>query len=115
MASALNDVLWQRISEELAQRNLHFRDLWSKLDRDKNTFTNWKHKKTIPQISDLEELAYALGVHPAELLRPNRGGEKLQSMPEQLALQFEPGSKNARIEVECTPGGLLLRFPRKSA
>ncbi len=42
-------------------------------DRDKNTYSNWRTRKTIPRLSDIEEIAAALNVAPADLLRPSDG------------------------------------------
>ena len=77
--------------------------------RDKNTYTNWRNKRTIPKISDVEEIASALNVSPADLLRPSRG-KKIARIAEQRQLPFEPGSKGAKLELEYTQVGFVLRI-----
>ena len=71
--TGLNDLFWDRVSEVLVEQGRQYSDLWQTVIRDKNTHTNWRNKRTIPQISDLEEIASALNVSPADLLRPSTG------------------------------------------
>ena len=112
--TALNDLFWNRVSEVLSAQGRQYSDLWQTVIRDKNTYSNWRNRRTIPQISDLEEIASALRVSPAELLRPS-GGQDSALIAEQLQLPFEPGSLNARLELEYTPVGFVLRIPAKRA
>jgi len=88
--------------------------LWEIVSRDKNTYTNWRKGRTIPQISDVEEIAAALNVSPAELFKPSEGKRTAQIV-NQLQLPFEPGSKGAKLELECSPMGLVLKIPSKRA
>jgi hypothetical protein len=110
----LNALLWQRISEVLAEQGLAYSDLWKKVVRDKNTHTNWRNLKTELRITDLEEVAKALNVSPAELLRPSTG-EPTPKRSEQLELPFEPGRKGVRIELEYTPEGFILLRSRTAS
>lgn len=110
--TGLNELLWQRISEILSEQHRHYSDLWEVVVRDKNTHSNWRNRRTMPSISDLEEIAAALRVSPADLLRPSRPTPQLA---EQLELPFEPGRKGARLDVEYTSAGFILRLPPKSA
>jgi transcriptional regulator with XRE-family HTH domain len=98
----------------LAERGLAYGDLWEKVQRNKNTYTNWRKKRTIPQISDLEEIALALRIAPGELLRPSDGRESAP-ISEQLELPFEPGRKGASLELEYTAGGFILKLPSRVA
>jgi transcriptional regulator with XRE-family HTH domain len=109
----LNDLFWQRVSDVLSERGLVYGDLWEKVQRNKNTYTNWRKKRTIPQISDLEEIALALRVAPGDLLRPS-GGHESAVIGEQLELPFEPGRKGASLELEYTAAGFVLKLPRKA-
>ncbi len=108
--TALNDVFWERVSQVLTERGLRYSHLWDKVIRDKNTYTNWRKKRTVPRISDIEEIAIALDVSPADLLRESRVVGALAT-PEQLVLPFEPGSKGVKLELECSAAGFVLRAP----
>ena len=112
--TALNDLFWSRVSEVLSEQGQQYSDLWTTVIRDKNTYTNWRNKRTIPQISDVEEIASALHVSPADLLRPS-GGQETAPIAEQLQLPFEPGSQGARLELEYTPLGFVLKVPARRA
>lgn len=112
--TGLNALLWQRISEVLAEQGRAYRDLWEGVVRDKNTYTSWRNLKTELRISDLEEIAKALHVSPADLLRPSNG-QPTQKVASQLELPFEPGRKGAKVELEYTVAGFILRLPRASA
>ena len=68
----------------------------------------------MPQVSDIEEIASALRVSAADLLRPSLGRETALT-PEQLQLPFEPGSQGAKLQVEYTPAGFILRIPATRA
>jgi ribosome-binding protein aMBF1 (putative translation factor) len=107
--SALNDLLWQRISEVLEEKGLQYVDLWRKLPLNKNTRTAWKNKRTIPDLADLEQLAHSLGVQHLDLLRSS-SDRTASSSAEKLELPFEPGSKGVKIEVQATSGSLVLRL-----
>jgi transcriptional regulator with XRE-family HTH domain len=111
---SLNDLLWQRVSEVLSEQGRTFSDLWREVVRDKNTYTNWRSGKTVPRISDLEEIAQALRVSPADLLRTSRSNRR-SKLVEQLQLPFNPGRKEARLELEYAATGFLLRLPKKPA
>jgi transcriptional regulator with XRE-family HTH domain len=112
--TALNDLFWTRVSEVLAGQGRHYRDLWKEVIRDKNTYSNWRNRKTIPQISDVEEIAAALSVSAADLFRLS-DGRPAAIVGEQLQLPFEPNSKGAMLELECTPIGFVLRIPMRRA
>ena len=112
--TALAELLWRRISEVLSDQGRQFSDLWRVVVRDKNTYTNWRKGRTVPSISDLEEIAAALRVSPAELLGPG-GGRPTPRLAEQLELPFDPGRKGAVLDVEYTSAGFILRLPAKSA
>jgi transcriptional regulator with XRE-family HTH domain len=107
-------LLWERISQVLSEQQRQHTDLWQVVIRDKNTYTNWRKGRTVPSISDLEEIAAALHVSPVDLLRPSQIGPTLQ-IAEQLELPFEPGRKGAVLDVEYTAGGFILKLPLKSA
>jgi len=110
----LNDLFWDRVSEVLAGQGLQYADLWQTVVRNKNTYTNWRNKKTVPRISDVEEIASALHVSPADLLR--RSEEQAPArVAEQLLLPFEPRWRGAKLELECTQVGFVLRIPAKRA
>jgi len=112
--TALNDLLWLRIADVLAEKGLNYSDLRKQVRTNKNTFTGWLKKRTIPQISDLEEIAYVLHVAPEDLLRPS-DGRQTTTPGQQLELVFEPGSKGVKLELECTPAGFLLKRAGGSA
>jgi len=112
--TGLNDLFWSRVAEVLTAQGRHHRDLWKTVVRDKNTYSNWRNRKTIPRISDVEEIATALNVDAAELFRPS-DGQPVARLSEQLKLPFEPNSKGAKLELECTPGGFVVRIPMKRA
>ena len=112
--TALNDLFWSRVSEVLSGQGRQYRDLWQAVVRDKNTYSNWRNRKTIPQLSDIEEIASALNVSPADLLTPS-GGQPTARLGEQLQLPFEPNSMGAKLELEYTPVGFILRIPVKRA
>ena len=100
-------MLWERVGEALSLQGKRLPDLWRILKRNKNTYTNWINGRTTPQLSDLEELAGALKVDAADLLRPV--GQPLKLLPEQLELPFEPGSKTAKVQLECTATGVVVK------
>jgi transcriptional regulator with XRE-family HTH domain len=112
--TGLNELLWERVSEVLSEQHRQYPDLWQQLGRDKNTYTSWRNGRTIPRLSDLEEIAQALRVSPADLLR-RLPGQETPKVAEQLELPFEPGGKGAKLELEYTSIGFVLRLPRKSA
>ncbi len=112
--TALNDLFWTRVSEVLAEHGQQYSDLWRTVIRDKNTYSNWRNKRTIPQISDVEEIASALRVSPADLLKPS-AGQDTALVAEQLQLPFEPGSQGAKLELQYTPVGFVLKMPAKRA
>lgn len=99
-----------RIGEILRKQRKSFPDLWAKVERDKNTYTNWIRKRTIPKLSDLQELAAALGTTPAVLLSPpGEVGGRAEEQPEQLEFAFGMGGKSVQLEVEYTTAGLVLK------
>ncbi len=89
--TTLNDLLWQRVDEVLAARGERRSELWKRVQRNKNTYTNWIKRRTVPQISDLEELAEALGVPASDLL----------TVPEHNPHQLPPVAMRPKLE----PGG----------
>jgi len=107
-------LFWNRVSEVLAGQGRQHRDLWKTVARDKNTDSNWRTRKTIPRLSDIEEIAAAPNVAPADLLRPS-DGRATARLGEQLQLPFEPNSMGAKLELEYTPVGFVLRIPVKRA
>jgi hypothetical protein len=111
--AGLNELMWQRIAEVLAEQGRAYSDLWKEVVRDKNTYTSWRNLKTEIRITDLEEIARALRVSPADLLRPSNG-RPTPKASEQLELPFEPGRKGASIELEYTVDGFILRLPRSA-
>jgi len=112
--TGLNELLWQRIDEVLSEQGRPYGDLWQEVVRDKNTYTNWRNRRTIPRVSDLEEIAQALHVDAADLLRPSPKQITPQLL-DRLDLPFEPGRKGARMELEYTPAGFVIRPPAKTA
>jgi transcriptional regulator with XRE-family HTH domain len=114
-ACPLNDLLWERIDEVLRNRHETVSDLWRKVKRDKNTYTNWIRRRTIPKVSDLQEFAEALNVKAAELLCvPDAAGDATGA-PEQLDLPFRIGPKSVQFEVQYTTSGLVLKRLGKTA
>jgi len=109
--AGLNELMWQRISEVLAEQGRAYSDLWKEVVRDKNTYSSWRNLKTEIRITDLEEIAKALQVSPADLLRPSNG-QPTRKAAEQLELPFEPGRKGASLELEYSAAGFILRLPR---
>ena len=105
----LNDLLWERIGETLRNQHRRFPDLWASVKRDKNTYTNWLKKRTIPKISDLQELAAALGRTPADLLSREDNVQSSGKMSEQLEFSFGMGPKAVQLEVQYTTAGLILK------
>lgn len=108
-ACPLNDLLWQRIGEILRSRGKNFTDLWAEVKRNKNTYTNWIQKRTIPKVSDLQELAAALNVTPAQLLTPRQDGTETDEQPGQLELAFGIGRRSVQIELQYTTAGVILK------
>jgi transcriptional regulator with XRE-family HTH domain len=104
----LNELLWQRVAEMLNEQGIKHVDLWRRLGGNKNTHTSWMNGRTVPNLSDLEELAEILRVPAADLLRPVEDG-RTPKRAEKLELPFSPGSKGAQLEVQYTPLGLILR------
>lgn len=100
---SLQHNLWTRIEEVLEAKELSIDDLRSKIERNKNTFTNWKTKPNI-RVSDIEVIAAALEVHPDELFRRN-------GQPPQLELPLEQGQRIAVVELECRGSQIVLRRP----
>lgn len=99
-----------RIGEILRKQRKSFPDLWAMVERDKNTYTNWIRKRTIPKLSDLQELAAALGTTPAVLLSPPSAvADRADELPEQMEFAFEMGGKSVQFEVEYTTVGLVLK------
>jgi transcriptional regulator with XRE-family HTH domain len=112
----LNDLLWERVGEILSKSGQSFPDLWALVKRDKNTYTNWINKRTIPKVSDLQELASALGRTPADLLSwPRHGDESISDQQQQLDLPFGVGAKSVQFELQYTISGLLLKKIGKTA
>ena len=112
--TALNDLFWHRVTEVLEEQGLQYRDLWQTVVRDKNTYTNWRKRRTVPQLSDIEEIAAALHVSPAELLTASKTGQTAR-IGEQLQLPFELNSMSAKLELEYTAVGFVLRIPSSRA
>ncbi|MEX2260541.1 MAG: hypothetical protein WD696_01250 [Bryobacteraceae bacterium] len=90
---------------------MKFGDLKDRIQRNKNTFTNWrKDPRPILKVSDIDDLARALEVPPAALVsQPN--GNSLGAADGQLFLPFGPEEGVASVELECTGGGLVIRKP----
>jgi transcriptional regulator with XRE-family HTH domain len=71
--SIINDILWLRIDNILRERGWTIADLRRAAgadERHQNTWYNWRRKKTVMKIDDLERIAIALGTTPANLLTP---------------------------------------------
>jgi len=130
-STTLNETVWQRVLEILRSKHLEIGDLrqlmgQKGIERHFNTFTAWRRGKRIGpkpegsaaaergqrptlKVTDLEDLAKALDVSPAELL------ESPGAAPRQLELPFEVDSHLARFELECTGKGVVIRPSRKAA
>jgi len=104
----LNDLLWQRVGEILEQQGKRYHQLWKLVHRNKNTYTSWLKKRTMPQISDLQELSEALNVAPADLLQPSSAISG-QAPVQAIQLPVMPGSKPVRFELEWSQAGIVLR------
>lgn len=110
--TALNDLLWRRVDEILENSGERRSELWKRIQRNKNTYTNWTKRRTMLQISDLEELADALGVPASDLLRSQHTNEvriqlpqsdveaKSAQQPMTLALELEVSSHGLRIRLK---------------
>jgi hypothetical protein len=106
----LNNVFWERVSASLRSQGRDLPDLWKTLGRNKNTYTNWIRKRTIPKLSDVQEVATALGLWASELLRlPSEGGADGLPISDQLELPFAVESKCVRMEVQYNTTGLVLK------
>lgn len=105
----LNDLLWERIGEVLKARDETLPDLWGRVKRDKNTYTNWIRRRTIPKVSDLQELAEALETPAADLLSTQNRKDHAAGAQEGLSLPFRIGPKSVQFEVEYTTTGLVLK------
>ncbi len=68
-----------------------------------NTWRNWREKKTIMRISDLEFIAKALGVPAALLLTPPDGAVS------QMELPFDDEKRSVRVELECLQNVLRIK------
>jgi len=108
---ALNELVWRRVVEVLAGRNLDLRYLKRAVHRNKNTYTSWgKTPRPMLKLSDIEEFAEALGIGPAELVSQPNG--TLPGSDRQLLLPFGgPREHAVDVEVECTAEGILIRRP----
>jgi transcriptional regulator with XRE-family HTH domain len=111
---ALVELFWDRVAQEVLAKPKGRKGVQKALTRNKNTYSKWlspKFSGVRPniRISDLEDLATALDVPPAQLLTANGRTPAREPQPLQLELPFEVGSKAVRIEVECTDKGLVLR------
>lgn len=104
----LNDLLWQRVDEVLAQQGKRHHQLWKLVRRNKNTYTSWLKKRTMPQISDLQELSEALNVSPADLLQPSAAVAG-KNPAQAIKLPLVPGSKPVRFELEWSYTGIVLK------
>src|SRR5579871_975560 len=109
--TALNDLLWRRVDEILESSGARRSELWKRIQRNKNTYTNWIKRRTMLQICDLEELAEALGVPASDLLRSpdqqdpssrvpvaDNAGEGLDQ-PITLALELEVSGHSVRLRL----------------
>lgn len=104
---ALSAVVWQRIEEVMLRKGLNLKDLKQRVRRNKNTYTNWyREPRPVLRISDLEDLARALGVAPADLVTIPDGQKDDRR---QLVLPFEDGLPRTSIELEYTGTGLVIR------
>lgn len=108
-ACPLNDLLWERIGEVLKERGETYAELWRKVRRDKNTYTNWIRRRTIPKVSDLQQLAEALETPAADLLSTLDRVRPGVAAPERLSLPFRIGPKSVQFEVKYTTSGLVLK------
>ena len=114
-ACPLNDLLWERIGEVLRNRNETLSDLWRRVRRDKNTYTNWVRKRTIPKVSDLQEFAEALDVVAADLVSVPDGAPDGRGTEERLDLPFRIGPKSVQFELQYTTTGLVMKRLGKTA
>ena len=105
--TTLNDLLWRRVDEILERTGQRRSELWKKMRRNKNTYTNWVKRRTILQISDLEEIAEALGVPASDLLREtDAAGDRVVAL---VSGRTEP-ELTVGLELQVSAQGLRIRL-----
>ena len=103
----LNSTVWENIDRLLAIRGLGKAGLKQLIRRNKNTYTNWfTEPRPILRIDDLDDLATALAVTPADLVSPRLGAPAKSN---QIELPFEVNSLRATVSIESVQGGFVLR------
>ena len=100
-------VFWDRVDEILSSQRRDHQYLRSTVQRNKNTYTSWFKRRSLSRIKDLEDIAAALGVAPAELLISEEDGPYKRT--QQLELPFQPGTHSAKFEVEYTDNLLIFK------
>jgi DNA-binding Xre family transcriptional regulator len=107
--AGLNSIVWQNIDRLLAARGIGQAGLKQIVRRNKNTYTNWFHEpRPILKIDDLDDLAAALEVTPADLVSPSLGAH---GKADRIELPFAPNSLKAAVEIESVHGGFVLLRP----
>jgi hypothetical protein len=105
--TALNDTLWDRLTNLMAQTGATPSQILESFPKDNqrhdNTWRNWREKKTVMKISDLEYIAKALDVTAASLLTPTG------SVPLQMELPFDTERRSVLIEIECRQSSLRIK------
>jgi hypothetical protein len=116
--ASLHALFWhhvdRHVGSESGKRRTLKRDLLRIRYRNKNTFTNWL-TKPVPErpdvsLSDLEDMAVALGVDPASLISPDKPDEPATWF--QLELPFDTESHRVAFELEATSSILRIRVAR---
>jgi hypothetical protein len=116
----LRDLLWLEVDRRVGPKPSGKRRLKHQLmkikHRDKNTYTNWLTKPVDQRpdirLSDLEDLATALQVPPAELITSEPTVMPSPSL--QLELPFPSEGRHVSLELEATDSALRLRISRSA-
>src|SRR5437016_913742 len=107
MATDLNSLVWLNIDRRISSKQLSRKNLEQKIPRNKNTYTKWfSDARPMLSVNDLSDFARLFDISPAELLLapgvPN-------NTPLQLELPFGANAAIAKLEIESTGAGLILR------
>jgi transcriptional regulator with XRE-family HTH domain len=101
VAAELQQIFWSRVRELLGNDPRRVSRFWKSLNRNKNTLTKWRKGLSDVSLSDIEEIAGALGVDASHLL----DGDDAR----QLQLPFPAGRAQLELELSWRDSVLTLR------
>jgi len=116
----LRDTFWFQVDRHVGPKPSGRRRLKNELmkirHRDKNTFTSWLSKpldqRPDVRLTDLEDVAAALQVSPADLVTPETPNVSVSSF--QLELPFGTDTRRLTLELDATDSVIRMRVSRKS-